>query len=159
MNPNAGAWKPSPAAASFSPGQGFQVAAPTPAAPAQGGERQESNLSDIDENDPLWQTVLKICQGDREKAIKMINDPDSLAQYPEVEAVLAAGGGGDDDDDAMDTTDDTAEKDLAKDVEKMKIDAAPKQEVEEAVEEVDPASLKEGDPREHLNLVFIGKPQ
>ncbi|KAL3909095.1 MAG: hypothetical protein SGARI_002768 [Bacillariaceae sp.] len=85
----------------------------------------------------------------------MINDPDSLAQYPEVEAVLAAGGGGDDDDDAMDTTDDTAEKDLAKDVEKMKIDAAPKQEVEEAVEEVDPASLKEGDPREHLNLVFI----
>ena len=160
MNPAANEWKPSPSAASFTPGQGFQVSTPSPApAPAQSAERQESNLSDMDESDPLWQIVLKICEGDREKAIKMINDPDSLAEYPEVEAVLAAGGGGDDDDDAMDTTDDAAEKDLAKDVEKMKIDekSPKKEEVEEAEEVVDPASLKEGDPREHLNLVFIGK--
>ena len=158
MNPNANEWKPSPSAASFTPGQGFQVSTPSPA-PAQSAERQESNVSEIDENDALWQTVLKICEGDRDKAMKMINDPDSLAQYPEVGAVLAAGGGGEEEDDAMDTTDDAAdEKDLAKDVEKMKIDEEPskQEEEEEAEEEVDPASLKEGDPREHLNLVFIG---
>lgn len=164
MNPNANEWKPSVSAPSFTPGQGFQVSTPSPApAPVQASEHQDSNLSDIDENDPLWQTVLKICGGDREKALKMINDPDSLAKYPEVEAVLAGGGG--DDDDAMDTMDENKEKSqdkqLAKDVEKMKIDETPKQEEEEEEEEeeeqeIDPASLKEGDPREHLNLVFIG---
>jgi peptide chain release factor subunit 3 len=43
----------------------------------------------------------------------------------------------------------------------MKVEApapAPEEEMddEEEGEEIDPASLKEGDPREHLNLVFIG---
>jgi peptide chain release factor subunit 3 len=131
-------------------------------------------MSDIDENDPLWKVVLKIAEGDREKALKMINDPDSLVQYPEVEAVLAG--------DTMDTEnqdwekqqeDDAAAK-LAKDVEdKMTIDDAPtpppaaavppKADVveegdvdEEEEPALDPSSLKEGDPREHLNLVFIG---
>ena len=42
---------------------------------------------------PLWQVVLnKICNGDRDRALKLINDPDQLTQYPEVEAILAAGG-------------------------------------------------------------------
>ncbi|KAL3911534.1 MAG: hypothetical protein SGILL_007244, partial [Bacillariaceae sp.] len=160
MNPSANEWKPSPSAAAWSPGQ----ATPSPAsAPAQGTERQESNVSDIDENDPLWQVVLKICEGDRERAIKMINDPDSLSNYPEVAAVLAASGGGDDD--AMDTAEDTNNNNnaqvevgqLTEAVEEMKVEEAPKEEVVEEVEEVvDPASLKEGDPREHLNLVFIG---
>jgi hypothetical protein len=109
MNPSANEWKPSVSATAFVPGQGFQVSTPSSApAPAQDAAEclESSNLSDIDENDPLWKTVLKICEGDRGKAVKMISDPDSLAKYPEVEAILLAGGG----DVPMDTTDDNEEK-------------------------------------------------
>ena len=63
MNPSAGEWKPSAAAPSFTP--------PTPPPP-----KATSSVSDIDENDPLWQLVLnKICNGDRERATKLINNP------------------------------------------------------------------------------------
>ena len=178
MNPQANEWKPSAGAATWTPGQGFQGSSPTAAAPPAGAsssaERQESTESDIDENDPLWKAVLKIAEGDREKALKMINDPDSLVQYPEVEAILA----GDSSTAMMDTDDaDQTDEKLAKETDdKMKIDdekppaSAPapspskaKDDVEEDIDdeedeggEIDPASLKEGDPREHLNLVFIG---
>lgn len=191
MNPNAGEWKPSVGAAAWTPGQGFQVPSPTTAATAASAPapapvaaaaaaevatlpaRQDTTESDIDENDPLWKAVLKIAEGDREKALKMINDPDSLTQYPEVEAVLAG-------DSSPMETDDGGDDDgggLAKDVdEKMTIAETPSasstpaasakereedyddydDEDDEEEEVVDPASLKEGDPREHLNLVFIG---
>jgi peptide chain release factor subunit 3 len=170
MNPNAGEWKPSANASAWTPGQGFQVSTPAPApAKAQSAEHQESSLSEIDESDPLWQAVLKIAKGDRQQALTMINDPDCLTNYPEVEAALSAGG--DDameaalsagDGDAMDTSEGDAADRLAKDVDdKMKIveDATGSNvdgDDEEEALEIDPASLKEGDPREHLNLVFIG---
>jgi peptide chain release factor subunit 3 len=171
MNPQANEWKPSAEATAWTPGQGFSVSTPVPApapAPAPAPPaREDTTESDIDENDPLWKVVLKIAEGDRVKALSMINDPDNLSQYPEVEAVLAG-------DTPMDTTGDfDAGDDLAKDVdEKMTISdtpaPAPAKDQEEEVEEeddyddeeddepIDPASLKEGDPREHLNLVFIG---
>ncbi|KAG7361359.1 translation elongation factor EF-1 subunit alpha [Nitzschia inconspicua] len=168
MNPNAGEWKPSVNAAAWTPGQGFQVPTPAPApAPAaaatQTPEHQESTMSDIDENDPLWQAVLKIAEGDREKALTMINDPDSLANYPEVEAILAAGvGGGDDAMDIAECGDDATDQ-FAKDVDdKLKIDdvptSAPDYDDDDNGDtlEIDPSTLKEGDPREHMNLVFIG---
>ena len=177
MNPGANEWKPSAGAASWTPGQGFTVPTPSPApapapAPAPPPARQESVESEIDENDPLWKVVLKIAEGDRDKAMRMINDPDSLVQYPEVEALLAG--------DTPMETDDWESKEqvteLAKDVEdKMKVDetpaaaapaptpapapapAAPKKEEKEDNElAINLESLKEGDPREHLNLVFIG---
>jgi len=122
--------------------------------------------------------LTKICAGDRDRAEKLINNPDSLTQYPEVEAFLesnameeegeedwemAEGGGGGGEGAANDASADA----LADGVEDMKIDgtkgtapataaattattttsAAPAKEVIKAVE---------GDPREHLNLVFIG---
>jgi peptide chain release factor subunit 3 len=160
MNPNAGEWKPNATASSWTPGPPA-VETPAPAAPSA-PEKQESTMSDIDPNDPLWQAVLKVAEGDEKKALKMINDPDSLTQYPEVVKVLESSTDGGD---AMDT-EDTPES-LAKEVdEKMNVDEKPSK-VEEAnnedegdddgeAEEIDPASLKEGDPREHLNLVFIG---
>mmetsp|Transcript_2812 Transcript_2812/g.6592 ORF Transcript_2812/g.6592 Transcript_2812/m.6592 type:complete len:128 (+) Transcript_2812:3482-3865(+) len=121
MNAGAPEWKPNVGAASWTPGgsAGFTVAKPSPApapAPAPVPDRQESTASDIDENDPLWQVVLKIAEGDRTRALKMINNPDSLTQYPEVVAILASGDG-----DAMETDDweknnDTAGGDLAKEV-------------------------------------------
>ena len=119
MNPQANEWKPSAAAAAWTPGQGFQVSAPAPAPapPAQ----TNSDESEVDENDPLWKIVLKIAEGDREKAIQMINEPDSLSQYPEVEAVLAG------DSAPMDTSGgDGGTDNLAKEVdEKMAIAETP----------------------------------
>lgn len=162
MNPNAGEWKPNATAASWTP----SAAAPAPA-PVAANERQESNMSDIDPNDPLWQAVLKIAEGDEAKAQKMINDPDSLTQYPEIVKLLEETDGDAGDDVAMETEEspDTA-ADLAKEVDdKMKIDnkdtseakpSSSTDDIEEEVEEIDPSTLKEGDPREHLNLVFIG---
>lgn len=170
MNPNASAWKPSAGAAEWTPGGGFAAApaaatptaVPPPATPANtpaaaaAPNRSESMESEIDENDPLWEAVLKIAEGDRARAEKMLADPDQLSAYPEVAAVLAAGdssaaGGGD------------WEKDLAEETEKKATvsEAAPApapaaEEEAEPEEEIDPESLKEGDPREHLNLVFIG---
>ena len=176
MNPSASEWKPSAAAASWTPGGGgFAVSSPSAPAPAPAAAPPAAASTDeggdMDENDPLWQAVLKIAEGDRKKAMNMINDPDSLSQYPEINAILEAGG---DAGDAMETDDwekkdaaeDAAVSGLASDVDdKMKIDEpkaapapapapAPKETEDEP--EVDPATLKEGDPREHLNLVFIG---
>lgn len=157
MNPNAGSWTPSAAASEWTPGAA--PAAPTPTAQAAAtpantpAQRQESMESDIDESDPLWQAVLKIAEGDRERAEKMLADPDQLAMYPEVVALLEAGGGGADDWE-KDLADETKEKMTVEDS-KPAADASKAMEVEET-EVIDPASLKEGDPREHLNLVFIG---
>jgi peptide chain release factor subunit 3 len=121
---------------------------------------------DMDENDPLWQVVLKIAKGDRKEALKMIADPDSLTQYPEVVAILAAGG--DDDDEPMDDVQEVDDvQELAKDIDtKMNVDekpaSAPASNVDtnddnnDEQEVIEVENLKEGDPREHLNLVFIG---
>jgi peptide chain release factor subunit 3 len=138
-----------------------------------------SDTSDIiDETDPLWKVVLKIAQGDRAKALKMIGDPDSLTQFPEVVAILAATSTTTDEpmEDVEQKVDDDVQQ-LAQQIDtKMKVDkaAAPKttkpvpakapapasnvddgdNDAEE--EAIVAANLKEGDPREHLNLVFIG---
>lgn len=166
MNPNASAWTPNPTAASWTPG-GFTAPAPAPAAPAPtpAPEKTESCVSDIDESDPLWKLVLKIANGDREKATAMINDPDSLVQYPEVEAFLAAA--------EKDPMEDDEADELAKEVEekvfvseekveeKVGSPTLEKEEQQEGVEEGEEEvameiEASEGDPREHFNLVFIG---
>ena len=77
----------------------------------------------------------------------MVNDPDSLLKYPEIVKIM----------------DETAPSDMvtdeiASEVDAMKIDAsdaAAPAPMEEEVVEVE-AVVEEGDPREHLNLVFIG---
>lgn len=166
MNPNASAWTPNPTAASWTPG-GFTAPAPAPVAPAPtpAPEKTESCVSDIDESDPLWKLVLKIANGDREKATAMINDPDSLVQYPEVEAFLAAA--------EKDPMEDDEADELAKEVEekvfvseekveeKVGSPTLEKEEQQEGVEEGEEEvameiEASEGDPREHFNLVFIG---
>jgi peptide chain release factor subunit 3 len=180
MDPNASEWKPSAAAASWTP----QSATTTTTTPQNNNDTTSSQPSEstttsdnMDENDPLWQVVLKIANGDRSKAMKMIADPDSLTQYPEVEKVLTESS-----DDKMDVEE--AEEDdwenqqqqekLTQQVQDMNIGdeekasgtsvqsspspstekkaASPKEEEEGGEEE----EVKEGDPREHLNLVFIG---
>jgi peptide chain release factor subunit 3 len=143
MNPNASTWAPT----------GAPVPAPEP---------QTSNVSEeMDENDALWQAVLKISEGDRAKAKAMLDDPDQLVMYPEIEALMAG-------DTPMDNWENQKD-DLAEQVaEKMTLQdeteeekpveaAAPDTEAMEDDEPVQSAGeIKEGDPREHLNLVFIG---
>lgn len=163
MNPKAGEWKPSVAAPAWSPTT-FSVAPPQPApAPAPPADEPEE---EIDESDPLWQAVLKIAEGDRAKAMTLIADPDSLIQYPEVAGLLESS-------DPMQTEQDTSVEELVEKVEGMNIDeplapavaepsppsvtAAAVVEPDEVEEEIIPVeNLPEGDPREHLNLVFIG---
>ncbi|GAX25315.1 peptide chain release factor subunit 3 [Fistulifera solaris] len=141
MNPQATEWKPSVAAAPWTPGGGVSVPAPTPNAAPE----PESNEDEIDEQDPLWQAVLKISDGDREKALKLINNPDELAAYPEIQKILEETGG--------DAAEDE-ESELVQDVEeKAKIEDSME---DEAESEAPAKPVKEGDPREHLNLVFIG---
>lgn len=159
FNPNANEWKPNAGAASWAPPSATPAPAPPPTqeAPTPPQEPSEHG-SELDENDPLWQVVLKIAQGDRAKALKMIADPDSLTQYPEVEALLEQT-------EPMDTTEEEWEKEteeLAQDVQdKMNVEekvvkAKPTPPKPPPVKEVPVENLKEGDPREHLNLVFIG---
>ena len=158
FNPNAGEWKPSVAAAEWTPGGAAPApapaAAPAPAPPA----KQESTVSSVDESDPLWNLVLtKIANGDREKAMNLINNPDALTQYPEVEKLIEELG---DADAAMEDAEDEAGDTIVEATEKMQIsepakkEEAEEEEVEEAEEPME--GVKEGDPREHLNLVFIG---
>jgi peptide chain release factor subunit 3 len=150
MNPNAGAWKPSVGAPAFTPGGAPPSAPPAAAAPAPppahvAPQRQETNESSVDESDPLWQAVLKISEGDREKAMKLINDPDQLTQFPEIMKII-------------ETTDELAD-DLD---EKLTLNDAPETPMDVDEEVVEEAAapmkidVKEGDPREHFNLVFIG---
>lgn len=147
FDPNAASWAPSASAAEWTPG-GAPAPAPAPD-------------PDIDESDPLWKFCLeKIANGDRDKALSLINNPDTLLEkYPEVEELLMSG--------AMDTDDaDEAGDDIVMATEKMQIseDApsapapAPAASMDEEQEE-EPAVFPEdddADPREHLNLVFIG---
>jgi peptide chain release factor subunit 3 len=178
MNPSAQEWKPSVAAPAWTPGGGFTAPAPPPAPapappPAQEPVAAEPDTSlpeGVDGNDPLWKAVLEIANGDKEKAMALLNDPDQLAQYPQVTAILAAGGGGDDeemDDDVpteemskLSTTDNDAPMEAA--AGDAKTDDAPAagvtamEEDNDEQEATQQQAVSEGDPREHLNLVFIG---
>lgn len=154
MNPSATSWTPNATAKSWAPPGASPPGTPSEPAPSPAPPK-EAEEDNIDESDPLWQVVLKIAEGDRARAAKMIADPDSLMKYPEVSAVLGSGGG---DDEVME---DAAVEDVTTKVESMKVESTPvvAQPKEEPMEEeaAGPAvPVKEGDPREHLNLVFIG---
>merc|ERR1740139_1992279 len=65
---------------------------PPPPPPPPPAPIEEPDDAMMDESDPLWIAVLKIAAGDRAKANRMIANPDSLLQYPEVAALLGGGG-------------------------------------------------------------------
>lgn len=125
------------------------------------GDGEESE--GIDESDPLWLAVIKITNGDRKKALEMLEDPDELDKYPEIRAALAAGG------DCADEEWETAAAELEEVVETPSAASQPvavpvssggdskKAPIpdDDEVEE-DGAVVEEEDPRQHLNLVFIG---
>jgi hypothetical protein len=135
-------------------------------------EDVDEGEDEIDENDPLWKAFLKLANGDRKKATEMLLEPDEYMNLPEIQAAMAegdaAGGGGDDEWDADAPLQSigggaAAEPEVAEQAAPAPIVAAPAsalsskaaayEEDEEVVEEVEEQDM---DPREHLNLVFIG---
>lgn len=140
-------------------------------AAAEGEEEEE-----IDEEDPLWKATLKLTLGDRKQAMKMLEDPDSLMQYPEIKKIMEEQPSGDDDwegEAVAESVEDAAApapvaaaapapvaESAAKSPVKGPASAAAEgdegEDEEGAVATTTSEVLTEGDPREHLNLVFIG---
>lgn len=167
FNPNASTWAPPQPAAET-------ISEPVPVPPPAPVKDEEEGDDAIDENDPLWIATLKLSNGDREKAMKLLEDPDALMQYPEIKAIMdGAEGTGEEDWEAAaeKATEPVAEagntqqeisspvKETTKPAASSAPTAAATEEVEadgEAGSTVDVSALQEGDPREHLNIVFIG---
>jgi len=137
------------------------VPAPAPAPVVEAAPME----TDIDENDPLWKAVLKIANNDTDKAQRMIANPDTLLQYPEIAALMAGddvvmeGESGEADWEKVDAVEAVIEKTEQMNIEPPKPAPVPAPEpVEEEVNEVvaDDGDDDDCDPREHVNLVFIG---
>ena len=119
----------------------------------------------IDESDPLWIATLAMCDGDREKALQMLEDPDSLACHPGIREIMeresseqirdkVTGSTGVDD---WDVADESRKPPGA--VNSPLLSASlpsPVANDEDGGFAEDDAVLEESDPRSHLNLVFIG---
>ena len=143
-----------------------KMAAATIQEPAPSNNAVDKNSNNDDENDPLWQAVYKMAGGDREKTEKMLEDPDSLMQYPEIRALLGGGETG-----SEEKVGDIAESVDTKPIEKDEPPRAPapstggasgKAAIAPAPTVVEDSGnggeedVQDEDPREHLNLVFIG---
>eukprot|EP00595_Chromulina_sp_UTEXLB2642_P002707 CAMPEP_0196765464 /NCGR_PEP_ID=MMETSP1095-20130614/9015_1 /TAXON_ID=96789 ORGANISM="Chromulina nebulosa, Strain UTEXLB2642" /NCGR_SAMPLE_ID=MMETSP1095 /ASSEMBLY_ACC=CAM_ASM_000446 /LENGTH=611 /DNA_ID=CAMNT_0042123525 /DNA_START=16 /DNA_END=1848 /DNA_ORIENTATION=+ len=115
----------------------------------------------IDENDPLWKATLTLTKGDREAALKLLEDPDSLLQYPEIKAIMESTSSGDDD---WETTAQPPEviESVAAIPESVNNDVVVKVKQSSSAATLpddsteDDTALQDSDPRQHLNLVFIG---
>lgn len=174
FNPGATSWTPSFAAPAASPVPApAPASAPEPAPPAPPAKEPEIEAEAeeddeaIDENDPLWIATLKLAEGDKEKAVKLLADPDSLMQYPEIRAIMESAEG-----EEVELTEVPTETPVVETKvpvvevpavveKKQEAPVTPvKAEVQDSTEadapSVDDATLAEVDPREHLNLVFIG---
>jgi peptide chain release factor subunit 3 len=181
MNPNASAFVFNPSATTWTPPVPPPPAVTKPALQppvaavvvAASEEEDEEAEEEMDENDPLWKATLVIAGGDRKAALKLLEDPDALVQYPEIKKIMEAQVSGDNDD--WETTANVAEGQKGETVVEKVLHVEPTTKLAEAVaapsavaeytggdssntavvegEDVEEA---EEDPREHLNLVFIG---
>lgn len=117
---------------------------------------------------------MKVTNGDREQAMKLLEDPDALVQYPEIRKIMEAMDGGEEENtveewekpaEEASTPVSTAEvaapavsasSASATATADEEITTSPTKEAATAAVLEDTSALAEGDPREHLNLVFIG---
>jgi peptide chain release factor subunit 3 len=187
MNPNAKPFVFRPAAQEWTPSWATPPAAPAPAEPAPVPEavapppvpepvveaqpvaaveaevmEGDEGEDDVDENDPLWIAVLKLANGNRKEALKMLDDPDALMAYPEIAKIMESGEGTEDIDESKTAADDWEKADSSEVQDgETKSDSRPSKAVTQAVDEEDALPLEaevevDGDPRDHMNLVFIG---
>jgi peptide chain release factor subunit 3 len=135
------------------------------------GEDEE----EIDETDPLWQATLKLTLGDREKALKMLEDPDSLMNYPEIKKIMEDQSINEEDGDEIPEVSESvvasataalpspvvSESQIVSSPKKggdLPLDCGDGEDLDEdgVAKSGGEIVLAEGDPREHLNIVFIG---
>lgn len=136
----------------------------------------EEDEDKIDENDPLWIATLNVTNGDRERALKLLEDPDALVQYPEIRKIMESMDNEEEEASAPAAASSSAPEEWENDevpeesaasaaatassstaaaaAEEDGASSVPKESATAAGE--DASLLAEGDPREHLNLVFIG---
>ena len=94
MNPNAREFVFNLGAKEFVPPASSSSSPPKPPV----DDNNDDGDEDIDEDDPLWKATLQHCNGDREAAIKMLEDPDALMANPAIKAIIESGSSADDDD-------------------------------------------------------------
>jgi hypothetical protein len=119
---------------------------------------------DVDENDPLWIAVLKLANGNRKEALKMLDDPDALMAYPEIAKIMESGEGNEETEDAglKPAADDWEKTDSSEVIgDETKTESRPSKAVTQPVDDEDAVPLEteievDGDPRDHMNIVFIG---
>ncbi|KAH8066945.1 hypothetical protein JL721_7938 [Aureococcus anophagefferens] len=152
MNPNAASFSFNAGAADWTPG-GFS--APPPAAPpAPPAAPAAPPAPGPEESDPLWVAVLAVAGGDRVEAKRLLGSPDELLKEESLWPLMKLDSFGLG---AMAAAIDeaaAAPADAAAPTEPEP--AAAKEEPEEEVAEEEEVALVEEDPREHLNVVFIG---
>jgi hypothetical protein len=143
-------------------------------APVESNEKEDKGEEDedaLDENDPLWIATLKVSNGDRQAALRLLDDPDALMAYPEIVAIMelttGAGDDSDEDNDDDDDDDDNDDWESNQEVDKKSTKAStegkektpgvfkPQKPGKKAVVEEEEEEV-EVDPREHMNIVFIG---
>ena len=121
----------------------------------------------MDENDPLWKITLEIAKGDKKLAMSMLENPDELSKYPEIMAVMnALDAEASNDVDVVSTEEKNEDVDAvtgkiaAVTLSPSKSNLAPASSTtipdEDGGVVDDDEVITEGDPREHLNIVFIG---
>lgn len=135
---------------------------------ASAGDEVQDDEDAIDENDPLWIATLKVSKGDRAAALKMLEDPDELMKHAEIRAVMESDAAAEEEDAsweaqaaAAEAAPQTATAPEPKSEPKKTSSESPAPASRSyAVDDDEPMEEEgeeiEGDPREHLNLVFIG---
>jgi len=171
FNPGASAWAPpcapQPAAQVVVPPPAPEVVVPPPQPiiEQQKTEQTEGGEDAIDENDPLWIATLKVTNGNREQAMKLLEDPDALVQYPEIRQIMENMENPEEENwesmaekpsEEVIATEASAAAGAVQPTTAEESTASATADAGEEVVEAEDTTLAEGDSREHLNLVFIG---
>jgi len=136
------------------------------------GDGEEED-DEIDENDPLWKATLEMANGNREEALRLLEDPDSLMKHPQIIAALALDGPKQEDswEDLEAEAEQKVEVEVEEEAPSVPVEPDPPTpspapfgeagELEVKEDEMDgeappSTAVIEADPREHLNIVFIG---
>ena len=167
MNPGAAEFKFNMGASEWKPSVPIPPPAPVSEPPQQEEAVIEEEVVDqedeeeIDENDPLWQAAFKIA-GTKAATIKLLENADDLMQYPEIRKILESSSSAND----WEQEDEGAKKpsaaveELTESIAKVSVNAQASSSsaavADEDVIVADDVPVEESDPREHINIVFIG---